>query len=375
MFNKNLRLFIFLPLLILLNNNKVYAQINNTFLNQNITINEADSGRFGINATVFNYLRNTEYFNNIELGRTLFGYQFSPSFSYQPNANIKIQAGAFVQSNFGGETSIIPTFTVKSKYKNLEMLFGTLEGATSHQIIEPMFDIASNIEKRIENGFQIKYQKPKTFFDIWINWEKFIEQGSPFKEQFTAGMNYTQLLNKEESRFKVYSVVQGMMSHAGGQIDADTINKLTMRLNGTLGLKTSYEINKNHKIVLDFYWLGYVDTGDTLVYQQTNNGNAKYLNLSYKYKNLELMCSLFESSSFFAPRGTAIYQSKSVDNSKFTTPTRRLIIPRIIYNKTLLNQIQMSARFEPIVIISVDKPIFDYSFSFYLKYYFEKIFK
>ena len=38
-----------------------------------------------------------------------------------------------------------------------------------------------------------------------------------------------------------------MLSHAGGQIDADLVNKLTMRANYALGLKTSYEITKKQK--------------------------------------------------------------------------------------------------------------------------------
>lgn len=349
------------------------AQIDNSFLNQTITVNKADSGKFGFSATVFNYMRNTEYFNNIELGRTLFGYQISPSFSYQPTGNIKIQAGVFVRNDFGGETTVTPTFTVKTKYKDLEMLLGTLEGATSHQIIEPMFDIARTIEHRLENGFQLKYQKPKTFLDVWLNWEKFIERGSPFKEQFTAGLNYTQLLNNTAHKFKVYTVLQGMLSHAGGQIDADLVNKLTMRANYALGLKTSYEITKKQKVVFDAYLLGYKDTGDTLVFKHQDDGAAVYSNISYQYRNLQFMLSYFESSYFISPRGTAIYQCQSIDNPKYVTGSRSLIIPRIIYNKTLFNQLQMSARFEP--VIDIQTHIFDYSYSFYLKYYFEKTFR
>ena len=353
-------------------NAPLFAQVDNSYLNQHISVNETDSGKFGFSATVFNYMRNTEYFNNIELGRTLFGYQVSPSLSYQPTGNIKIQAGVFVRNDFGGETTVIPTFTVKTKYRNLEMLLGTLEGATSHQIIEPMFDIARNIENRLENGFQLKYQKPKTFLDVWINWEKFIERGSPYKEQFTAGLNYTQLLNNPTHHFKVYSILQGLLSHAGGQIDADMVNKLTMRANYTVGLKTSYEISKKQKVVLESYLLGYKDTGDTLVFANQNDGKAIYGNLTYQYSNLQFMLSYFESQYFISPRGTAIYQCQSIDDPTIKLNSRSLIIPRIIYNKTLFNQIQMSARFEP--VIDIQTQIFDYSYSFYLKYYFEKTF-
>jgi len=50
-----------------------------------IELNAADSGRFSFGMRNTNYMRNTEYFNPIEEGRTLFGYQLQPSISYQPN--------------------------------------------------------------------------------------------------------------------------------------------------------------------------------------------------------------------------------------------------------------------------------------------------
>lgn len=355
--------------------NYTWAQVDNSILSEPIAVNKNDSNKFGFSVFVFNYMRNTEYFNNVELGRTLFGNQILPALHYQPNGNIKLQAGLFVRNDFGGETSftqVMPTFTLKTKYKNFEMLFGTLEGATSHQIIEPMFDIARVIEKRIENGFQIKYLTEKTFLDGWINWEKYIERGSPYKEIFTAGLNYTHELNNPKNRFKVYSILQAMLSHAGGQIDKDSINPLTMQANYSLGFKTSYQITKKQKISYDAYYLGYKDTGDSTGIP-FNQGFAVFSNLSYQYSGLQLMCSLFASSNFISPRGTSIYQGNSIDFKNYYPRYRDLIFLRIIYNKELFNQIKMSARFEP--VIDLASPRFDYAYSFYLSYHFDKNFK
>jgi hypothetical protein len=60
----------------------VFGQLNNQFISDKITLNETDSNRWGISVSSFNYMRNTEYFNDIELGRTLFGYQLNPSLIY-----------------------------------------------------------------------------------------------------------------------------------------------------------------------------------------------------------------------------------------------------------------------------------------------------
>ncbi len=361
--------------ILLLIANSAWAQVDNSFLSEPINVNKNDSNKFGFSGQVFSYMRNTEYFNNVELGRTLFGNQFSPSITYQPNGNIKIQGGVFIRNDFGGESSftqVIPTFTVKTKYNHFEMLFGTLEGATSHRMLEPMFDIARSIEHRIENGFQVKYITEKTFLDGWINWEKFIERGSPYKEKFTAGLNYTHQLNNPKNDFKVYSIIQGMLSHAGGQIDKDTVNPLTMQANYAFGLKTAYQITKKQNITFDAYFLGYKDTGDSTAIP-FNQGFAVFSNLSYQISNFQFMCSLYTGEKFIAPRGTAIYQCNSIDFPRFYPPSRELVFFRLFYNKVLFNQLKMSARFEP--VIDIRTPYFDYSYSFYLSYNFDKIIK
>jgi hypothetical protein len=146
------------------------AQINNSMLNDEININPNDSGKFVVTVSNFNYLRNTEYFNNIELGRTLFGTQLHPRLSYQPNAQTTLQAGVFLQQDFGAVPSltlVLPTFSVKLKSKNNQraFIFGTLEGALAHQLIEPLFDINSAILRRVENGAQFKINTKNIWFE------------------------------------------------------------------------------------------------------------------------------------------------------------------------------------------------------------------
>ncbi len=352
-----------------------FAQIDNSVLTQNININETDSGKAGFNINVLNYMRNTEYFNRIELGRTLFGYQVNPSVSYQVNKHFKIQGGIFARNDFGGDevyTQLLPTFTLKTNFHNFQMLFGTLEGAASHRIIEPMFDIARVIEHRVENGFQLKYRSNQTFFDTWINWEKFIERNSPHKEKFTAGLNYMRLVTPQLNKFKCTLIGQGMISHAGGQIDKDTINPLTMQLNCAVGAKLGYDLRKNENISIDFYKLFYSETSSSGLWP-FEKGDAFYSNFTYQYHGFNAVLSYFYGMNYLSPRGTAIYQSQSIDVPSRFESKRLLFIPRLIYNKTIFDALQMSARFEPVIDLNTN--IFDYSYSFYLSYQLEKIFK
>ncbi len=372
-----------------------FAQLDNTYLQDKISINQSDSAKIGLNINVFNYMRNTEYFNNIEKGRTLFGYQLNPKIFYSPNRYIKIETGLFLRNDFGGPnpyTYATPTLTIKTEYRNLSMLFGTLEGALSHRIIEPMFDISAAIEKRIENGFQLKYENSKTFFDTWINWEKFIERNSPFKEEFTVGLNLQKVVlyknktiqiensntnssNAEtKNSFSFSPIIQVMAKHRGGQIDLDTTNKFYVKINSAIGFRLSKKFNisnTNHKgfikeLRIEPYYLLYKENSNSGM--PFTDGNAYYLNALIKTNHFGLMLSYWLAKNFIAPNGTSIYQIQSADNPIYFSSEgkRELLFFRLLYEKPLFNKLFMTARFEPFYDFKSSQ--IDFSYSFYLSY-------
>jgi hypothetical protein len=295
----------------------LFAQIDNQLISDRISLAPADSGKWGLSFSNFNYMRNTEYFNDIEVGRTLFGYQLNPSLFIQPNDHVKIQAGVFVQSDFGGSpsyTKVLPTFSVKINHNNTSFIFGTLEGALAHRMYEPLFDINSAIERRLENGFQLKHESKRTFFDLWINWEKFIERGSPHKEQFTAGINYTPVLGETESGFSASLPLQANAFHRGGQIDTDTSN-LLMVFNAAAGITLKQTIANSFvkHISLDMAVFNFMENSHS-GYLPYRNGKGFMWNLSTSSSNLTFMLSYWKGNDFISPRGTALYQSVSLDN-------------------------------------------------------------
>ncbi len=351
-----------------------FAQLDNKYLQDKIDVNPNDSNRLGLSLNAFNYMRNTEYYSKIEVGRTLFGYQLNPSIYYQVNPHINLQTGVFLRNDFGAEntyTSIAPTFTLKAQKNNFSMLFGTLEGALSHRIIEPMFDISRVIENRIENGFQVKYNSQRTFFDTWINWEKFIERGSAYKEQLTTGSSFQFDLFNSKVKSKDWNVVlisQFMLSHQGGQIDKDSINQLYVKMNAAAGLRISKSFSNQFikEIRLEPYYLLYKENSSSGM--PFDNGNAMYFNAFVDTKNLGFMLSYWNSQNFVAPRGTAIYQAQSIDKPNYFSPNNRreLLFLRILYEKPLYDKLYMTARLEPFYDFKTSE--FDYSYSFYLSY-------
>jgi len=350
------------------------AQLDNKYLQDKIDINFSDSNRIGLSLNAFNYMRNTEYYSKIEVGRTLFGYQLNPNLYYQVNPYIKLQAGVFLRNDFGAEntyTSIAPAFTLKVQKNNFSMLFGTLEGALSHRIIEPMFDISRVIENRLENGFQVKYNTQRTFFDAWINWEKFIERGSPYKEQLTTGGSLQHNLFDSKATNKDWNVLfisQFMLSHQGGQIDNDSVNQLYVKMNAAAGLRISRSFSNQFikEIRLEPYYLIYKENSSSGM--PFDNGNAMYLSAFVDTKYLGLMISYWNSQNFLAPRGTAIYQSQSIDKPNYFIPNykRELLFLRLLYEKPLFDKLYLTARLEPFYDFATTG--LDYSYSFYLSY-------
>ncbi len=365
----------------------LFAQLNNTDLSDEIHLNPNDSGKLGLSVTNFNYLRNTEYFNNIELGRTLFGAQLHPRLSYQPNGQTTLQAGVFLQQDFGAVPSItrvLPTFSVKLRSKNNQraFIFGTLEGALAHQLIEPLIDINSAILKRIENGAQFKLSTKKIWLDTWINWERFIDRGSPHKEQFTAGINThlvlyqtktkeTRALNPSgidvaiaQTHHLFKPILQFTAHHRGGQIDKDTSNML-MQFNGAAGLSYQFITPNNYSFKTEAYAVLYQENTNSGFYPY-RNGNGFLAHVFVAKNGFSINPTYWLGNGFIADRGTTIYQSVSIDKAGYAEKMRELLFVRFIYSKKMAPNLILNARFEP--YYDVRNSLMEFSYSVYLSY-------
>ena len=120
------------------------------FLYDEYVIEERDSGAFKVGFDLLGYLRNNEFKSDIIPGYTLFGYQLRPYLSYYPSSHIRIDMGGFFVRDFGedGFSEIRPILTFKYSKRSYSFIFGTLEGALSHRIIEPIYDVENVIARR-----------------------------------------------------------------------------------------------------------------------------------------------------------------------------------------------------------------------------------
>lgn len=348
------------------------AQVDYPTFKSEIPINPADSQQLSFNLYNFNYINNSEWFGNIPLSGTLFGYQLIPEIEYQISPKLIIKGGLYLQKEFGRPhyTTVDPTFSVKYRAKHSSFILGTLEGNNNHQYIEPIYDYKLIINERLENGFQFKVDTKPYTHDFFINWRRAIHPGDNFKEEFDIG--YVSKLNIINNiKFNLALPVQMLYSHKGGQVDS-LHTPLQSLVNFAVG--PSITFNLDHKllkrIVFDNYYINYKDiSGEKL--QAFKEGNAFLSHLLFDFKNVGIDLRYWNGEGFIGPRGMALFQSVSEKYPGLVEKHRELLIVSFIYDKEIFKNVNFDFRIIPykdfIEKISSGTGL-EYSYEMYLKY-------
>jgi hypothetical protein len=362
-----------LILLFCLTSYSVYAQVDYPTFKNKTVINPADSQQLSFNLYNLNYCNNTEWFGNIPLSGTLFGYQIIPEIEYQISPKLIIKGGIYLQKEFGrieGYTSVLPTFSVKYKAKHSSYIIGTLEGNLNHGYIEPIYDYKLIINERLENGFQFLVDTKPYSHDFFINWRRAIHPGDNFKEQFDIG--YVSKLNViNNKKFNLALPIQMLYSHKGGQVDS-----LNTPLQSLVNFATgeSATLNVNHKllkrIVFDNYYVNYKDISGTKM-QAFNEGNGFLSHLLFDFKNVGIDFRYWNGDGFIGPRGMALFQSVSQKYPGLVERHRELLIASFIFDKEIYKNVNFDFRFIPYKDFREKMSSgtgLEYSYELYLKY-------
>jgi len=348
----------------------VFAQLDNTDFDWQTKVNESDSGIFTAGINTLGFTKNNEYFNKIADGFTLFGYQVNPYINYQPLPNVTLSLGLYAQKDFGveGYESIAPTYTFKYVKHGVQLLFGTLEGATSHKLMEPLYDFERALVNRLENGFQLKYEENDIFVDLWVDWQNMIYKGDNDQEEVTGGLSIDYPIIKKNA-FKLSIPFQLVVFHRGGQFDSSPL-PLQTYTNTATGLDFQWLSDGFVKnISLKPYYVYYNDFSPEQL-QTFSNGSGVYLNLSVKTQlNLEVMASYWSGHEYIGIQGGQLYPSISstFDNPGFVERERELLILRFMHVLDLAENLSLSTRFEPLIDLN-DTGNFEFSHGFYLNY-------
>lgn len=364
--NKFLLLLLFTLLLV----TEGISQLDNHLFEDRKEVFPDRENKVYLDIGLLGFTKNNEYFNKIADGYTLFGYQLYPSLSYFPAENVRIDAGIYMQKDYGvkGFQTIAPTLSIKVKRGDLNIIFGNLDGSLNHRLIEPLYDFERVLNDRLETGIQAVLEKEKLFLDAWINWETMIYPGDSIQEEISGGisMEYQAFLN---DHFQISLPFQTVLYHKGGQIDVlDT--PLTSLMNNALGLEMEYTVSEHgflRSINLKNYYVYFTDFSFEK-HQAFENGSGLYLNLDLKLKWFNLLTSYWHGNEFISIKGGPLYQSvsNSFKNPGHIEEKRQLIIFRFMHDLKILNNLHFSTRFEP--FFDFRNNSFEFSHGFYVNY-------
>ncbi len=348
------------------------AQIDYPVYKSKTIINPADSEQLSFTLYNLNYINNTEWFGNIPLSGTLFGYQLIPEIQYQISPKLIIKGGIYLQKEFGRPhyTSVDPTFSIKYKAKHSSFILGTLEGNTNHGYIEPIYDYKLIINERLENGFQFQVDTKPYSHDFFINWRRAIHPGDNFKEEFDIGyVSKLNIINKE--KINVAIPFQLLYSHKGGQVDS-LHTPLQSLVNFATGASVTYNFNNSllKKIVFENYYVNYKDISGEKK-QAFNEGNGFLSHLLFQFKNVGIDLRYWNANGYIGPRGMALFQSVSEKYPGLVEKHRELLIASFIYDKEIFKNVNFDFRIIPykdfLEKISSGTGL-EYSYEMYVKY-------
>ncbi len=345
----------------------VSAQLDNRAFEQRMAVEPADSNKLFLGINMLGFVKDNEFFDTTVEGYTLFGYQLNPYLSYNISKNVRLDAGVYVQKDFGNDeySDVKPTLSLKIRNNNFNFIFGTLEGSLHHRLIEPLYDFERVLNNRLENGAQVVWMKGDgLFLDAWIDWQKMIYASSNEPERFTAGISFNKTLFTF-GNVHVDLPLQLVVAHQGGQIDI-VDNEVITRYNMTGGL------------TLEGSGSNFIKGWGLKLYATSSNTNANtpafnedgigfYVNPYIKTNiGLTVMGSYWQGDKFMTIQGSPLYPSVNDQYPLRVDENREFFMLRFLYDLKVADGLTLTARAEPFYDTYASE--LEYSFGLYLNF-------
>lgn len=308
---------------------------------------------FSLHSTVF--FQDNEFSTPLMKGYTLPGFKLRPTVDYRPNGRVNVEMGIYMLkfwgtddypnlsytdiSEWSGKENVakglhlLPFFRVQMATRGgLNFVLGSIYGGSHHQLLEPLYAPELNLTADPEAGAQILYDNKWLYFDTWINWESFIYKNDTHQEAFTFGVSSKLKYTREERKLHLYTPLQILFQHRGGEIDTILTNSVQTLFNGSIGLGA--KLNINHRTIKSATL-----QADALVYnQQVGNlwpfkhGWAYYIHGALDVANVHLKTGYFHSNKFVSLFGYPFFGGISTSHPGRTFDTNSTLFAGIDYS-------------------------------------------
>lgn len=276
------------------------------------------------------FLKNNEFFSPHTEGFTGIGFIIQPRANYQIDKRSSVELGYhFLKySGLNSFSEAIPLFTIRSTFKpGWTVLLGAIQGGAKHKLSEPFYRIDNDYQNQIEYGIQSLFDYDWMSSDLWLHWEQFIKKDDPFPEEVYAG-NTTKILLSQMKSFSIHINSELLISHLGGQIDADDNPDRTI-LNYAIGPSLSYNQSERFKMTLKYLFYKssitkQVADRQSPFYIPFDAGHAHYPQLNVTVHKFIVTTGYWLSNSFVSPRGEFLFSSIADNNAVFLAAMRRI---------------------------------------------------
>lgn len=341
----------------------MHGQLRNAIFQDSLFYNEHLENSVGIEFSSF--ARNNEYFSGSQDGQTYLGFQLQTAFIHPINPNAELHLGAYIQQDYGQQSGISlwrPVATLWLKKHKHNFLIGTLKGSLNHQLIEPLYEVERQYYDRNENGLQWFRNTNKFFGDVWLNWEVNTNRNVPRQERFSVGANIQPKI-KLGKKFEFRPQIQTLYQHSGPSNGASSL-PLRSTINSAIGAEL--KIDSKHEWRLLSYFLDYRDLSinPSLSFL---DGYGQYHSVQFSpHTNWDFMLNYWQGIEWIAPIGGAIYEAVNPFDRRFPVRNRSLLFLRTHFHKTLFDQIELDARFDPYYDFNLSEV--ELSFSLHLRF-------
>ncbi len=323
------------------------------------------STKWGATFEGLQFLKNNEYFNNINPGVTLFGFQAKGLLHYKLSKDATFSTGLLLQKDFGDAgflTKAIPLFNFRIENKKWLYNLGNIQPNIQHNLIEPMLNYENLFTQPVEMGVQAKRKTAKMNYDIWLEWKQKLNENTSKQEILVLGQSL------ENALFHIGSVTLSnplylTIFHQGGQA-LNTNRPIATRINSAAGLRLKIQ---DTAFLLESFLLNSFDNSNTPT-QPYTNGWASMTNLRFRIKkHHQIALTWWYANEFTSTLGNTMFSNVNLKNPYSNNGVRRLAMLRYVYSKPILgSKLWIDFRFEPYYDLDYKK--LEFSNGLYFRY-------
>jgi len=355
--------------------NSLFSQSPFSYITKNDSLTN-DSSSYFLHTDITQFLKNNEYFSPIVEGYTLFGTNLKAGGYIQPSSKAKVYLGFNAIKYYGdsSQMTIKPECYIQYHFnKYNSVLMGSLYNRPEIKLLPMLTDHETMFTETSKEGLAFNINTNRLHWDIWVAWLNYLHARQHAQEKIFLGIILDYDIIKSD-KTELTIPFQFTVLHMGGQIN-DIQTPLHMMINNAIGLTYKYKVSSSKSITARYSYVGYADKSSYIDYAyQVGNGDGHFAELSFKTKHFQTAFSYWKGNQFYSPLGEAYYSSISsripLNNPTTNQPKREFITTHFYYNTELTKGLTLLCGTQ--LFYDTRNAICDYSYSFILRFTFDK---